>query len=65
MTLTLPECFRLYALRAALRLECKGMRNSRGSVAKGIRELIGSTERNKAKLLVEFEQYLLDLKGTE
>lgn len=55
------ERFRLIALRGALRIEVRtGMRrsNSGRPTAELVREATGLTQRNKAKLLEEYEALL-------
>jgi len=50
--------FRLLAMRGALKLETKGLRHSRGSVANSVRHMLNSRTKNKEKLLAEYESYL-------
>jgi hypothetical protein len=54
------ERLRLVALRGRLRLEVAGLRFNGRPSAVIIREATGLTTRNKAKLLLEFDQWLDD-----
>ena len=55
------EAFRLLSLKGRLKFEvlCPGMR-FKISTASVVRDILGSKTRSKAKLLQEFEQYLMD-----
>ena len=50
--------FRLMVLRSGLELEIKGLSRKGRSCAAIIREMIGSTTRDKTALLREFEQWM-------
>ena len=52
------QAFHLLSIKYALKLEAIGLRHSKGSVAKRVREMIGSKTRNKQQLLAEYEQWL-------
>jgi hypothetical protein len=54
------EAYRLLALKGALKLEARGLRfkGGRVSAAQAVREAMGVTTRNKAKLLEEYEAWL-------
>jgi anion-transporting ArsA/GET3 family ATPase len=52
------SAFHLLSIKFALKMEARGMRHSRGSVAKMVREMIGSKTKNKAALLAEYEAWL-------
>lgn len=59
--ITTPEgisAFHLLSIKYALKLEAIGLRHSRGSVAKLVREMILSKTRNKKELLAEYEAWL-------
>lgn len=59
--ITTPEginAFHLLSIKYALKLECVGLRHSRGSVAKMVREMIGSKTRDKQELLAEYDGWL-------
>ena len=50
--------FHLLSIKYALKLESLGLRHSQGSVAKRVREMIGSKTRNKQELLAEYVGWL-------
>ncbi len=50
--------FRLLSMKAGLRLECLGLRHSRGSVASLVRAEIGSKTKDKVALLDELKEYI-------
>jgi hypothetical protein len=52
------SAFHLLSIKFALKMEARGMRHSRGSVAKMVRGMIGSKTRNKVALLAEYEAWL-------
>jgi hypothetical protein len=52
------NAFHLLSIKYALKLEAIGLRHSRGSVAKLVREMIGSKTRDKKALLSEYENWL-------
>ena len=52
------NAFQLLSIKYALKLESLGMQHSRGSIAKRVRELIGSKTRDKKHLLAEYVEWL-------
>lgn len=52
------SAFHLLSIKFALKMEARGMRHSRGSVAKLVREMIKSKTKNKQALLAEYETWL-------
>lgn len=54
------ERFRLIALRGRLSLEVRGLRFNGRPSSVIVREATGLTTRNKARLLLEFDQWLDD-----
>lgn len=50
--------YRLLSMKAGLRLECLGLRHSRGSVASLVRAEIGSKTKDKVELLSELNEYI-------
>jgi hypothetical protein len=56
--------YRLIVLKSALRLECLGMKNSRGSVYSLIKKEF-KLKGNKESVLIQFTQYIDSLKGTD
>jgi hypothetical protein len=52
------QAFQLLSIKYALKLEAIGLRHSKGSVAKRVREMIGSKTRDKKALLSEYELWL-------
>lgn len=56
------EKYRLLTLKAALKLETKGLRHSRMCASQIVRQTLQNAgikaKRNKIELLVQFEQYL-------
>lgn len=59
------NAYRLLAMKSALKLESIGLRHSRGSVAKLVREELKSKGKkapaNKALLLAEYEKHLKEI----
>jgi len=52
------KAFHLLSIKYALKLEAIGLRHSKSSVAKRVREMIGSKTRDKKALLSEYEGWL-------
>ncbi len=52
------NAFQLLSIKYALKLEAIGLKHSRGSVAKLVREMIGTKTRDKRELLGEYESWL-------
>jgi hypothetical protein len=57
--------YRLLSMKAGLRLECLGLRHSRGSVASLVREEIKSKTKDKVALLDELKEYIEKVAKTE
>lgn len=61
MTIETPEQFRLYTLlrlKSALKLECAGMRHSKGHSAYGIAKKEFGFKGNRAKVLEQLTNYI-------
>lgn len=61
MTIETPEQFRLYTLlrlKAALKLECAGMRHSKGHSAYGITKKSFGFKGNRVKVLEQLTDYI-------
>ena len=56
--------YRLLALKSALKLECLGMRHSRGSAHAIIKREFGF-KGNKQHVLAQLEQYIAGIRGKE
>ena len=56
---------RLLSMKAGLRLECLGLRHSRGSVASLVRAEIGSKTKDKVALLDELKEYIARIAKVE
>ena len=54
------ETFRLLSIKGRLKLEIQTGLRWRIATAPIVRKIIGSTTKNKVKLLAEYEQYLRD-----
>lgn len=60
------NAYQLLAMKSALKLESIGLRHSRGSVAKLVKAVLKAKGKkapaNKVALLIEFENYLREIK---